>query len=171
MVRFRARKVPTFFFLLAAAFAQSGHPQQHWKEYIYPNDEFAITAPSDPNIHPDPEAPDVGIYTWHLTGDVVLSIHTGVRPNCTEILEKSKDQSRNDPSKAIPGSVKDLTLNDNPGGEYQFNVDAKRRGIERVYCTKVKAYSLTALYPRAEARPPAVSRMLNSFRLLNSKSN
>jgi hypothetical protein len=156
---------------VCASLAQRNKPSP-WKEYAYPKDGFAITAPTSPGIHADPQSSDVQIYRWELAPNVVFVIHSGIRPNCTQVLLKLKDSAQKNQSQAfIAGSLKDISLSGYSGLEYESIAGATRRAFERLYCTKEgKSYALTVAYPRDQPKPDTANRMFSSFRLLETSS-
>jgi len=147
--------------LLCAAIAQEKkHSGPQWKEYAYPEDGFSITAPAAPNIHTDPEATDVKVYRWDLATDIPFAIHVGVRPNCKDILQQAKDEPPQE-------SLIEIFLDGYRGIEsHAANRKAQRNELERIYCVKEKAYSLSIQYPLKQTRPAVVDRVLNSFHLI-----
>lgn len=145
--------------------------QAQWKEYIYPEDKFAISALASPGIYPDPQASDVQIYRWELAPQVIFTIHTGIRPNCLNVLATLKSS----PPKSrfgenVPGSMKDISLNGYKGLEYETHLTTGRRAFERLYCTTQKSYSVTVAFPGNQTRPLEADRMFSSFRIINPSS-
>jgi hypothetical protein len=144
--------------------------QPQWKEYQYPDDEFAIVALSSPGIYPDPQASDIRIYHWDLGPQTVLTLRIGVRPGCWYALQKMRDSEAKNPSDVfVPGSLKDVSQSDLPGMESEQH-HSGYWSVERVYCSKEKAYALTLVYPVNQARPKTADRMFISFRLLHVHS-
>ncbi|HJX84269.1 MAG TPA: hypothetical protein VJ723_08000, partial [Candidatus Angelobacter sp.] len=137
------------FTLLGVLLAQkSAPPQEPWKEYSYPEDGFAITAPSAPDIHKETEAADVQVYTWRVASDIVLSVRTAIRPNCMKTLQEPLP-----PDAYYPGSLKRLFLDGNLGMEYESPYGTSGHSLQRLYCVKQRAYSLTVAYPESKPRP------------------
>lgn len=162
------RTFPAFillvFMLFGVLFAQKGPQiQEQWKEYSYPEDGFAISAPSAPDIQKETEAADVRVYTWRVASDVSLSIRTAIRPNCMKTLQEPLP-----PDAYYPGSLKRLFLDGNLGMEYESPYGTAGHSLQRFYCVKQRAYSLTVAYPESKPRPAAADKMLDSFRLVES---
>jgi hypothetical protein len=152
------------------ALAQKARKAQ-WKEYIYPEDNFAISAPASPGIYPDPQASDVHIYRWELAPQVIFTIHTGIRPNCLSVLATLKSSPPNSRfGENVPGSMKDISLNGYKGLEYETRLTKGRRAFERLYCTTQKSFSVTVAFPGNQTRPLEADRMFSSFRILNPSS-
>jgi hypothetical protein len=115
--------------LACGALAQKSTAPQ-WKEYAYPDAGFAVTAPVSPRVYPDPKAPDVRIYRWELAPNVLFVIHSGNRPNCLQVVEKLKAALQSGETKGlVPGSMKDISLNGNPGVEYEWRGERSRISI------------------------------------------
>jgi hypothetical protein len=141
-----------------------------WKEYVYPDGGFAVTAPASPRIYPDPEASDVRTYHWDLTPSITFVIHSGNRPHCLQVVESFKLQ-RGDSKGIVPGSTKDISLSGIPGVEYEWREGTSRKTFTRLYCAKEKAYHLAIAYPANQPRPEMTDRLFSSFRLLNTASH
>jgi hypothetical protein len=157
--------------LACGALAQKKAGPQ-WKEYTYVEDNFAIRAPASPGIYPDPQASDVQIYRWALAPGVIFTVHSGVRPNCLNVLATFKSASlKSKYGETIPGSIKDISLNGYKGLEYEMVLVTGRRAFERLYCTKEKSYSVTVAYPGKQSKPVEADRMFSSFRLLEPGSH
>jgi hypothetical protein len=156
--------------LVCGALAQkSAGPQ--WKEYAYPDAGFAVTAPVDPRIYPDPKAPDVRVHHWDLTPNISFVIHSGNRPNCQHVVEDFKAALQKGDSRGlVPGSMKDISLSGNPGVEYEWREGTARITLSRLYCAKEKAYHVTLAYPASKAKPEMANRLFSSFRLLDAAS-
>lgn len=160
-----------FLGLACGAPAQKNKESQ-WKEYTYVRDSFAIRAPGSPRIYPDPQASDVQIYRWELASQVIFTIHSGVRPNCLDVLAKMKNEPpKNQFGENVPGSMKDISLNGHKGLEYEAILVTGRRAFERLYCAKERSYSVTVAFPGNQTKPIEADRMFSSFRLLESGSN
>jgi hypothetical protein len=156
--------------LVCGAWAQKAR-QSLWKEYVYPEDRFAIRAPASPRIYPDPQAPDVRIYHWDLAPLVVFTIHSGVRPNCLDVLATFKSSpAKSKYGEKIPGSMKDISLSGYKGLQYEMVLVTGRRAFERLYCAKEKSYSLTLAFPGSQTKSAEADLMFSSFRLVETGS-
>jgi hypothetical protein len=97
-----------------------------WKEYVYPNDRFAITLPSAPRPHKDAQFPDlqVNVYT---SGGVTLRVEdapNGCDSAITTIAKSAEElktgQKKSDPAFRLDlASVKQGSLDGYPFIEYQ----------------------------------------------------
>ena len=174
-VKLMSTLVCLFVITLATWFAaaqENTKAQQDWKEYRYPTHGFSISAPSSPDVSPDPQAADVTLYTWHPAFTVTYQVHVGIRQNCLGVLSQLKEslpKNRNQP--LTPGSLKDISLNGNPGLEYEVRTSPGRKAYERLYCAGDRAYSITAWGPLEQPRPAVAVRMFDSFRFLIGNSH
>lgn len=154
-----------------AAIAQETGEQQ-WKEYTFPEDGFAVSAPSA--IRVSPFSAGTRIYDLHLKGN--LSFH--VIPKNESGNEKlllafvRTDMTRN-PS-FIKGSDKDITLSGHPGVQYESMKPCHGCGsastlhvLTRVYAVGHKGFFLDVTYPEAPAPPREAGRLMGSFRILS----
>ena len=69
--------VTVLFLFSALSSAQTAAAQKpRWKEYVYAENEFAITLPSDPHPHKSLQMPNGTAYTVSLPGGAAFSLHT-----------------------------------------------------------------------------------------------
>src|SRR6267142_4297620 len=61
-------------FVILAAPAPAWQSKQKWKPYIYPDDGFSITLPSQPIPQNDQGDPHIHLYSIHLEGGAVFSL-------------------------------------------------------------------------------------------------
>lgn len=170
-------KLPTYLFLITlmivgATLAQNTKPGQ-WRELVYSQDGFAITAPSPPaDINLDPNDRYVVVYAWRRTGDISITVRAAHRKqDCTQVLANAREGlPKNSDQLVTPGSIKDITLQGNPGLEYGYQYGKGRKAFERLYCTPEMAFALTASWASSLPRPVIAIRMLDSFRLILDNS-
>jgi hypothetical protein len=147
--------------------AQKPDPPQ-WKEYTFPADNFAVTAPSSPQVYPDSQRDGVRIYRWDLGPGIILSLRAALRPDCRDTLKRIKDTKEQDqPKTIVRGSIKDVSQNGLEGLENESHYPG-RWAAERIYCSKNRGYALSLSYPVNQPRPKVAVRMFESFRLLDS---
>jgi hypothetical protein len=160
--------------------SKSGQEQQ-WKEYVYPNDGFAIKFPYAPTPHKDSQVPDGTAYT--ISSPVYdLSLHVAnVQDGCAsafsqylnlvrrlvkQLREGTLDQSQSD-FRVDASSAKEITVGGYPAVEYEQEVKkSKRNDYERIQCVNKKLYMFTALWAADQSKPADVKRIVDSFRLL-----
>lgn len=158
--------IASFSLLLGVTlYGQTTRQQKEWKDYSYPEKGFTISAPSPPNVHPDPEANDVTIYSWQLRASLPAVIHVGDRPNCKQLVAVVKVALLNGPKNTSDLYLKDVTVDGNAGLQ---SVETKGgfRVRESIYCVGEKAFSLTGKWHSGEQEPSVLKRWFNSFHFL-----
>ena len=135
---------------------------RRWQEYTYPTQGFAVSAPAAPNIGPDPQTPEVTVYRWLFGADLRGSIHAGVRSDCAETLARLKKPGTD----GAPSAVKDVELNGRHGLETTGETKTGQHYRERIYCAGDRAYDIIGEWGANKTEPLALSRWLNSLRLM-----
>jgi hypothetical protein len=163
-------KSKTILVVFLVAFACAQQQSSSWKEYDFPDDGFAITVPETPKQHGDPTNPEFWVYSIPLQGTAVLSVRVShQKRDCAATLAQLKDGAARGDSGIDPSSVKTPSIDGNPGLEYEWRSPA-RTSSDRFYCVNGKFYAFSASWPRGQTRPPTIVRVVNSFRLLNTRS-
>jgi hypothetical protein len=138
-----------------------------WKEYVFADDGFAITLPEAPNPHPDAALPDMTVYTVSVLPGAILSFRVShENRDCMEGLAQLKDDARKGKSDGDPSSVKDVSIDGYLGVEFQY---ANRSSSDRFYCVNGRFYTFSSSWPSTQPCPAAITRIINSFRLLNAE--
>ena len=151
-----------------------GKPRQRqvvlWKEYIFADDGFAITLPEAPSTNSDPSLPEMNVFTVSVLPDTKLRLQVS-RQNrdCSATLAQLRDGAIQGKSGADPKSVKEVSIDEHPGLEYQYRNGTERSLSDRLYCVNGKFYWFSSNWPSAQPRPSGVDRILSSFRLLDHK--
>ena len=179
--------------LLAAAMSLTGCPavdqsassptkpgtEIRWSEYAYPKDGFAASFPYAPSPHKDDQVPDGTAYSVSLSG-WGLTLHVANYPEgCSErfaqylsiVRNATKEPQDRDRVKSgfrgDPASVKEIMVDGYPAVEHVQEVIALREeSYERWHCVGSRFYIFSATWPREQAKPSEVTRIVNSFRLL-----
>jgi hypothetical protein len=154
----------------------SGQKEQKWKEYEFPDDAFAITLPSAPKPHKDPQDKNFNVYTISLVEkDSLLSLRAANRfVNCEAGLREVKRGLQNGADQErlpLPGSLQEISFGGSPALDYEYLFNASQKVFERYYCADQKLYIFTFLYPTSQERPPSSTRILQSFHLIRADSN
>jgi hypothetical protein len=155
--------------------------EPRWKEFLYPEDGFAILAPDAPNRHKSAQVSEGTAYVFSLTDhSAALTVAnfsngcsaaftqylTSVRTSMKQLKEGTLDASKTG-FRPDPSSVKELTVGGYPASEYQQEVlKTGQMDYERWLCVGKRLYILVASWPRGLPRPADVNRMADSFRLL-----
>ena len=139
-----------------------------WKEYVYPSDGFAITLPSPPSAWKDPDHPNTQ-YTLHPSSDVVVNVSAaGGVEDCPAQLG-SWNQGMRD--RWGPSSLKDVSLDGRAGFECEHKGLQGDEIYGRFFCENGTLYTVAASWPVDNPKPSAVTRIVESFRILNRASH
>ena len=137
------------------------------KEYVFADDGFAITLPEAPNPHPDAALPEMTVYTVSILPGAILSFRVShENRDCMEGLAQLKDDARKGKSHGDPSSVKDVSIDGYLGVKFQY---ANRSSSDRFYCVNGRFYTFSSNWPSTQPCPAAITRIINSFRLLNAE--
>jgi len=163
-----------FVWLCTAAFAAFQSAQ--WKEYEYPADGFAISAPAKPVSQDQQTSTVIGqlqshTYMIELGGDagVVVSVTDfgkGPNVNAKEMLQGAKEGSlKSTNSKLV--SEKEILLDGNPGLEFDFEASAYH-GHARYYIVRGRLLALMSIAPATQPIAPVTGKIFDSLRLLKA---
>lgn len=154
------------FILICSAPAQQ--PKQQWKAYVYPDDGFGITLPSQPTPQNDGGDRHIHVYTVRLAGGAVFSVRAVRRlMDCETTLADLWDKAdgNKDPHEpVVRGSLKQVSLAGLQGLEYETG-QAGARNLHRFHCGNKIFYIFSAGYKGK--RPADVDRAINSFQVVN----
>ena len=141
-----------------------------WKEYTYPADGFALTAPSEPKPHDSPALPGATAYVVQLGPDNGLVLKAKMTPDCSGVLPRLKENILAGKDSSVEhSSLKDLSLDGQPGFEYRRKTPANTI-LERWYCVDGHLYIFSVTWPSTQPFPDAATRVLTSFRLVAPKT-
>ncbi|HZU30604.1 MAG TPA: hypothetical protein VFB79_05780 [Candidatus Angelobacter sp.] len=154
--------------LVYVASAQSS--KQQWREYIFPNDDFAITLPASPNPHNDNGDRHINVYAVQM-GKTVVSLRVISRAmECEDGLAEMWDKAQNSTDlrePVIKSSLKQLSLPGMQGMEYETDLGGGERSLHRFECADSRKFYIFNVGYQGKQRPPEVTRILNSFHLVN----
>lgn len=144
--------------------------QLQWREYVYPQDGFAITLPSAPNPHNDAGDRHINVYTVSM-GKTVVSLRAISRlMDCETGLADlwDKAESNKDPREpVVRGSLKQVSLAGMKGLEYETELGSGERSLHRFHCADEHKFYIFSVGYLGKQRPPEVGRIINSFHLVN----
>lgn len=152
--------------------AQSG-----WKEYVYADDGFAISAPMQPTLQTESKETPVGSVDAH-NYTVDLGNNTAVGVNATDfkigqgldarlILAATKAGL----AESLQGKIvseKEISLGSEPGLELELVTDTNHLRF-RYFFIDGKLFALMSTAPLARPFAPETTRMFDSFRLVAGK--
>jgi hypothetical protein len=162
----------TILLLLSCAtlVAAQNQSSSAWKEYVFQVDGFAITAPEQPTHHVDMSTPEFMVYSIPLPAKNVMNLRVSNRTrDCASFLGKLKDGALQGKNGMDPASVKNISLEGNPGVEYQW-ISPLHSNLDRYYCVSGRFYVFSASWQKGESRPPIIDRVESSLRLLKPES-
>jgi hypothetical protein len=143
-----------------------------WKEYSFPNDGFAITLPSPPNVHPDSQAPDITVYTVLLPKGIGVSLRvTHQDRDCLAAFEDIKTGTWQSAHNVDSATFQSVSVNNYPSVAFQYKPGAKTTLSDNYYCVNRRWYTISAAWPNSHSRPEDVNRIIKSFHLLNQPSH
>ena len=139
---------------------QTGIKEQ-WKEYSFPKDKFAISAPSAPYLHADPDNLGVRVYSFQLDPNSRLAIRVADwKIDCDA---KRKQLKENAPATS---ALREFSLGNLTGMELTEPSRTTPGSVvtERFFCLPDKVITLSIGYP-TKASSVSVKRILDSFRV------
>jgi hypothetical protein len=139
-----------------------------WKEYVYPNDGFAVTLPSSPTPHKDLQLPNMTVYTVRFSNEAGMSLRISdeKRQCATTIASLKEGALRGSHAAEKVDSLREFSKNGYPGIDIESAVSSRIKRYER-YCVNGKFYIFVATWPLGDGRPTGMTRVVDSFRLLN----
>ena len=149
---------------------QTPSKQMEWKEYVYPSAGFAITLPFDPHPHDDPTAPDVTVYTVHLSPTLVVTFRaTNYKQDCEPVWNETRELARRGAQpNLVKGSFRDVTMQGYSGMEWQLAVPTVGYAeYDRNVCVERRFYMFSSRWPVGKEMPQSIKRILNSIRFLS----
>lgn len=148
--------------------------QQQWREYVYPQDGFAIKLPYAPNPHNDNGDRHINVYTVQM-GKTVVSLRAISRlMDCETALadQWDKAESNKDPREpVVKGSLKQVSLAGMRGLEYQTELGSGQRSLHRFHCMDEHRFYIFNIGYAGKQRPAEVDRIIQSFHLVNPAHN
>lgn len=153
-------------FLVYGAPAQQ--KKQQWRPYVFPDDGFAITLPSQTIPHNDGGDRHIHVYTVRLASGTVFSLRAVHKlMDCETALADLWDKAdrNSDPREpVIKGSLRQVSLAGLSGLEYETG-QGTERDLHRFHCGNKIFYMFNAGYKGK--RPADVDRVINSFQVVN----
>jgi hypothetical protein len=163
-------KVPSIFalILILGAVLAAQHSTPAWKEYVYPSDGFAITLPSAPSVWKDPDHPNTQ-YTLHPSSDVVINLSAaGDVEDCPAQLASWKQGMS---ARWGASSLKDVSLGGHAGFECEHEGKQGDEVYGRFFCENGTLYTVAGSWPVDNPKPAVVTRIVDSFRILDPASH
>jgi hypothetical protein len=171
--------------LIAAATAAAAQTDT-WKEYVYPGDGFAMSAPSEPEVTSQPiyvagGTADAHVYTIAAWPDTALMLFIFQRDRADRrTMAQFHEQAREGSLGVVNGKLRkrlDVTLGKFTGVELEFEaqhpeLDAHTHQVRsRYFVVGRKIYHLIAIAPLDGPFPEDADRWFKSFRLTGAADN
>ena len=162
----------------SAAVSAQTSPAAKWKEYVYPDNGFAITLPSDPHPHKSSQMPNGTAYSVQLPTGTGLSLHTmQVAGDCNNALDKQAElyaEHKNGAAPAESSGFKVSSFRRVKGDGYDAveliqQVPDGKMDYERWVCAPHRLYVFVSEWSPSDRQPPDIMRIVDSFRLLTVK--
>ena len=158
-----------------AAAAQGGD----WKEYVYPADGFAISAPKQPTVKTEtvgnaPGGPvEAHSYTIDIGDDTVFMVIANNRhPNDPRTAHQALIEAKNGAVRSAYAKIDTETpvsFGSDPGIDIRFTAE-KYHGEARYYLINRTLYQLYSISPVSMPLPAGTDRFYQSFRLIPSST-
>lgn len=163
----------------AAPAAPTATPQAspqaaEWKEYEHKEQGMAFSMPHTPETDTQVADTELGKITLYLytfeKGDAVMTLAVNVYPDKiakvpADVLLKGGENGAVDGAHGKVTSEKKITIDGNPGLEYQFE-SAKYHGTCRIYLVGTRMYQLISVSPTGTPFIEETGRFFDSFRLV-----
>lgn len=149
-------------------------PSSPWKEYIYPDNGFAITLPGDPHPHKSSQMQNGVAYSVPLSDGIGFSLHTmEVNERCVEAVRSQSatyEKIKNAPSNGFKAiSFREVSGAGFTGVEFVQQVPNGKIDFERWVCGSCRLYVLASAWNPSQSEPKELRRILDSFRVITSK--
>lgn len=154
--------------MIAAGTAPAWQAKQQWKPYIYPDDGFRVTLPSQPSIQNDGGDTHIHVYSVRLASGSVFNLRAIRRlTDCETTLADLWDKAAGNKDSGQPvvkGSLKQVSISGLMGLEYE-TTQSGERNLHRFHCGNKIFYIFSAGYKGK--RPVDLDRVINSFQTVS----
>jgi len=143
-----------------------------WKEYIFADDGFAITFPSDPHPHKSPQMANGMAYSVPLSNGAHFSLYTEeANDTCADTvrgqLRDAKNKAESTGYRVI--SFRQVDGNGYKGIEFVQKVPNGKIDYERWLCAAHRLYLFVADWNPDESEPKELQRIVDSWRVVSNK--
>ncbi|HEY6371996.1 MAG TPA: hypothetical protein VIX37_15570 [Candidatus Sulfotelmatobacter sp.] len=152
--------------------AQVSPPSSPWKEYVYPQNSFAITLPSDPHPHKSTQMPNGMAYSVPLSSGARFSLVTEeANDKCVDTVRGQLDNAKN--TAEARGftviSFREVEGTGYAGVEFVQKVPTGKIDYERWTCAAKRLYVFASDWDPGESEPKELRRIVDSFRIVTGK--
>lgn len=162
-----------FLEILAFGPAQDSPMPYAWKEYVYSENGFAITLPSDPHPHKSSQMPNGTAYSVPLSNGAGFSLHT-MEANDTCVNAVQSERATYEKNKdAPPSGFRAISFREVGGAgftgvEFVQQVPDGKIDFERWVCGSHRLYVFASAWSPRESEPKELRRIVDSFRILTN---
>lgn len=141
---------------------------QQWREFIFPQDGFAITLPYSPKTSYDGGDKHIAVYSVQMGKTVVTLRAISRLMDCETALADQWDTANGkETSNLVKNTLKQISPLGMKGLEYETELGSGERSLHRFQCAdEHKFYMFSAGYT-GKVRPPEVDRIIKSFHLVS----
>ena len=177
------QKLVLLFGLMLVLSVRAAAEDVTWKEFVYPDDNFAISAPGEPTLEMKTLNTAGGSAEAHVyamptggNGAFMVVVHTrrdSDQRSTQEILDEARVGVLRE-ANAMVLVQSNVSLGPYRGAQLELRSTGTdgntKRVSDRFYIVGRKLYQLVALAPAGEPLPAASERWFDSFRLLGGKA-
>jgi hypothetical protein len=160
-------------FVGSAFFAQKSpaqkQQQQQWREFVYPQDGFAITLPYAPKPYYDQGDRHINVYSVQLGKTVVTLRAISRLMDCETALADQWEEAdkKNAKEPLVKGSLKQISPSGMKGLEYETDLGSGERSLHRFQCADEHRFYIFRAGYTGKQRPSDVDRIIKSFHLVS----
>src|SRR5579871_4703849 len=142
--------------------------QQQWREFVYPQDGFAITLPYSPKPYYDGGDKHINVYSVQM-GKTVVTLRVISRlMDCETALADQWDTANGKETRnLVKSSLKQISPNGMKGLEYETELGSGERSLHRFQCADEHRFYIFSAGYTGKMRPADVDRIIKSFHLVS----
>jgi hypothetical protein len=143
--------------------------QQQWREFVYPQDGFAITLPYAPKPYYDQGDRHINVYSVQMGKTVVTLRAISRLMDCETALADQWEEAdkKNAKEPLVKGSLKQISPAGMKGLEYETDLGAGERSLHRFQCADEHRFYIFRAGYAGKQRPADVDRIIKSFHLVS----
>jgi hypothetical protein len=150
--------------------AQDSPSSPAWREYVYPENSFAITLPTDPHPHKSAQVPNGTAYSVRLSSASFILVTTEANERCVEAVRSQSamwEKWKNGPLEGFRGiSFREVEGPGYTGVEFVQQVPSGSIDYERWVCGAHHMYVFASQWGSSKSKPNDLRRIVDSFRIL-----
>lgn len=141
---------------------------QQWREFVFPQDGFAITLPYSPRPYYDGGDRHINVYSVQLGKTVVTLRAISRLMDCETALSDQWDTANSkETNNLIKNSLKQISPPGMKGLEYETELGSGERSLHRFQCADEHRFYIFSAGYAGKQRPADVDRIIKSFHLVS----